>query len=79
MRTITVVAVALMLVLAGCSSTPTEDTTTSDPDVTNTTQTPDTPSGEKKRFTRLTPSPTCWDGRTVTGTTRRSTSPVTTD
>ncbi|SIQ67960.1 hypothetical protein SAMN05421858_0055 [Haladaptatus litoreus] len=49
MRTITVVAVALMLVLAGCSSTPTEDTTTGDPDVTNTTQAPDdTPSGERQ-------------------------------
>ncbi|WP_266074758.1 Hvo_1808 family surface protein [Haladaptatus caseinilyticus] len=50
MRTITAVAVALMLVLAGCSSAPGDDTTTSGPDVTNTTQDPGTtaPPGEKK-------------------------------
>ncbi len=49
MRTITVVAVALMLVLAGCSLTPTKDTTTSGPDVP-TTQNPGTttPPSEKK-------------------------------
>ncbi|WP_458189136.1 Hvo_1808 family surface protein [Haladaptatus sp. NG-WS-4] len=42
MRTITVVAVALMLVLAGCSQAPGSDTTTSDPDGTQTTQAPGT-------------------------------------
>jgi hypothetical protein len=46
MRTITVVAVALMLVLAGCSQAPGVDDTTSNPGTTGTSQTPGTmPSG----------------------------------
>ncbi|WP_458206814.1 Hvo_1808 family surface protein [Haladaptatus sp. NG-SE-30] len=42
MRTITVVAVALMLVLAGCSQAPGANDTTSNTDTTQTTQSPGT-------------------------------------